>query len=347
MRYRLDVPHVPAIHASLLCDEVESIGLNSAPVAQACGRRRADLLLPNQRITAIDIFKALEVAGNIIGHYDFGIKYGRTIDSITSGRTTRAAFSAPNLEQAIQRIEYFTNGMPSVVSASSKVIDDQFRITLKTPWNGRILPLAMQRFFTEAHMSFVSKKLADFLGEHPKELVLRFPFPQPTHFASYRALNATVLFDAQETSISLPTSFAKAPNLQYVKCLSDQAMTSCHEELERYAASKRNLWQRKVERVLRNINVGQYPSLDEAASLLHTSARSLTRNLKREGTSFQMLIDATRFAQAKKFLRETNQSVESIAPQVGFSDASNFRRAFKKWSKLTPKQFRINAVGKH
>ena len=113
-RYNLDSPHIPAIHASLLCDEAESLGLDSKPIAVACGRKRADLLLPHERITPIDIFKALEAAISIIGHDGFGFKYGRTIDSISSGRTTRVAFSAPTLEEAINRVVHFTEKMPTM-----------------------------------------------------------------------------------------------------------------------------------------------------------------------------------------------------------------------------------------
>ena len=41
-RYNLDSQRIPSVHASLLCDEAENVGLNSKPIAVACGRRRAD-----------------------------------------------------------------------------------------------------------------------------------------------------------------------------------------------------------------------------------------------------------------------------------------------------------------
>jgi AraC-like DNA-binding protein len=72
------------------------------------------------------------------------------------------------------------------------------------------------------------------------------------------------------------------------------------------------------------------------------SVRTLQVYLKEEGQNFSDLLNDTRQRLAKKYLRE-NQSIEDIAYMLGFSDTSAFRKAFKKWSDLTPKEYRDQA----
>ena len=87
---------------------------------------------------------------------------------------------------------------------------------------------------------------------------------------------------------------------------------------------------------------GQYPGLDQMASLLHLSTRTYRRRLQYESTSFQALLDSTRCKHAKQLLRHPELSVDSVAHRLGFSDVSNFRRAFVQWTGESPSQWRKN-----
>jgi AraC-like DNA-binding protein len=95
----------------------------------------------------------------------------------------------------------------------------------------------------------------------------------------------------------------------------------------------------KVRQVLMN-NLMRSTSFDEVASALNMSARTLRRKLREENTSFRNLADELRMAMAIKFLRDTNLTVEDIADALGFSDAANFRHAFRRWTKAAPHEFR-------
>lgn len=81
------------------------------------------------------------------------------------------------------------------------------------------------------------------------------------------------------------------------------------------------------------------PTIDKMAEQLHMSAATLNRKLKAEGVTFQQLKDELRFEQAKQLLTE-DISLDAIAAQLGYSDASNFIKAFKNWAGESPAQFR-------
>jgi AraC-like DNA-binding protein len=88
---------------------------------------------------------------------------------------------------------------------------------------------------------------------------------------------------------------------------------------------------------------GGVPKQGEIAEILQMSLRSLQRRLKEEGTSFKDLLEDTRKALAVQYLRESHRSICEIAYLLGFSECSNFNRAFKRWTGKTPGEFRGRA----
>ncbi|WP_420042807.1 helix-turn-helix transcriptional regulator [Denitrificimonas caeni] len=69
-------------------------------------------------------------------------------------------------------------------------------------------------------------------------------------------------------------------------------------------------------------------------------SRTLRRKLSSEGWHYQQLIDQVRVIRARRALSDPTQSVTQVALQVGYADHSGFLRAFRKWTGLTPSEFR-------
>jgi AraC-like DNA-binding protein len=86
-------------------------------------------------------------------------------------------------------------------------------------------------------------------------------------------------------------------------------------------------------------------SFDVIADGLYMSPRTLRRKLQEENTSFRQLIDGLRRDMAIQYLRDTDLTVEDIAEALGFSDAANFRHAFRRWTKAAPNEFRDASSG--
>jgi AraC-like DNA-binding protein len=82
------------------------------------------------------------------------------------------------------------------------------------------------------------------------------------------------------------------------------------------------------------------PSLATIAKRLDVSDRSLRRQLREQGISFRGLLDELRMQIALKYLRTTRLANEDIALALGFSDAANFRRAFRRWTNKSPSEIR-------
>tara|TARA_B110000503_G_scaffold55185_1_gene88570 strand:+ start:20159 stop:21160 length:1002 start_codon:yes stop_codon:yes gene_type:complete len=78
------------------------------------------------------------------------------------------------------------------------------------------------------------------------------------------------------------------------------------------------------------------PALKEVAATLERPPSTFRRQLERADTSFRILRDTCLTVQAQRLLLRGDLSVEQIASRLGFSDASTFRRAFRKWCGVAP-----------
>ena len=76
------------------------------------------------------------------------------------------------------------------------------------------------------------------------------------------------------------------------------------------------------------------------ASRLHCSRSTLQRQLSAEGTSYRDILETTRRALATHYLKDGDQSQAQIAFMIGFADQSNFARAFKRWTGVSPGEYR-------
>lgn len=70
------------------------------------------------------------------------------------------------------------------------------------------------------------------------------------------------------------------------------------------------------------------------------SFRSFQRQLAKEHLSYSLLIDQVRFETAVGLLQDLSLKLIEIALELGYNDAANFTRAFKRWTGISPSQFR-------
>lgn len=78
----------------------------------------------------------------------------------------------------------------------------------------------------------------------------------------------------------------------------------------------------------------------QMAAELGLHARTLQRRLREKGQSYADLQGRVRYRLAMQFLDQTEQDIESISERLGFSDRRSFTRAFKRWSGVSPSDFR-------
>ena len=92
--------------------------------------------------------------------------------------------------------------------------------------------------------------------------------------------------------------------------------------------------------IARALDAGERPSLLAAARALGTSERTLRRRLAETGASFSALLDEALRERARALVATTSRPLIEIALDLGFSDASAFSHAFKRWHGCAPRELR-------
>src|SRR5262249_55621223 len=82
------------------------------------------------------------------------------------------------------------------------------------------------------------------------------------------------------------------------------------------------------------------PGAGVIAARLGMSERTLRRRLDREKHTYRDMLNELRRMLAIQYVRDTGMNIEDIAAVVGFADAANFRNAFRRWTGVTPREFR-------
>lgn len=77
-----------------------------------------------------------------------------------------------------------------------------------------------------------------------------------------------------------------------------------------------------------------------AARAAGLSVRSFQRRLADAGASYSEMVDRVRFRKAMDWLHDQHVKIVEIAFALGYSDPAHFTRAFRRWTSLTPLQYR-------
>jgi len=176
-------------------------------------------------------------------------------------------------------------------------------------------------------------------GEAFRPIAVRFAHQPLAASTEYRALlRIPSSFGAHENALvfgadqlELPLIQANAPLREHLRQLTNRMLAELGQ----------NSLGAEVQRLIRaNPRWGK----ERVAAMLAISGRHLNRRLAEEGTSFKLLRDAALHGVAVERLRGTSV-LSDIADDLGFSDESAFARAFRRWTGLTPAQFRRQRKG--
>jgi len=78
----------------------------------------------------------------------------------------------------------------------------------------------------------------------------------------------------------------------------------------------------------------------QASEVTGTSRRTMQRRLAAEKTTYTRVVDDTRSELAASLLEDTNAGIDEIASCLGYTKQANFTRAFRRWSGVSPSEFR-------
>ena len=166
---------------------------------------------------------------------------------------------------------------------------------------------------------------------------IELSYPRPAYAAHYENLfRCPVHFDRKDNLFVCAKHWANTPIGTHNALSNRQVM----ELLEMSDGRGGEIeFVESVERILRR-DLRTPLNLSAVASQLCMSERTLRRRLAQNEMSYQAILDDLRKQRALSLLGNVRMTLDEVAFEVGFSDAQNFRKAFKRWTGHGPRQTR-------
>ncbi|MEV8514281.1 AraC family transcriptional regulator [Dactylosporangium sp. NPDC051484] len=173
---------------------------------------------------------------------------------------------------------------------------------------------------------------------------MHLPWPAPDYAAEYEPVfGLTPTFGTDRLTLTFDAALLRTPVVRDEPELADYLNDQPRAwfATRDYGVTVADHIRRILEQGLR----GHWPTSDEIAARLNVSTQHLRRLLRQHGTSIGQIKQEILRDTAIASLRRGDEPVESLATRLGFSEASAFRRAFRRWTGRPPAEFRALARG--
>jgi len=327
----------PALHGqygALLLDALDIDEQSKQAILSRCRIRPGllssqDAFLSRQQSEQL-IHQVIEASGTP----DFGLVFGERLNLMTHGALGQAVLSCNTLEQAIELLlKYYRTRM---VHAQLELLYEDDLAVLAFDFDQpdsdayRFLIETVFVCLVRTSMFFFGMKLL-YQGN------VQISYEQPHYLTQYKSTFFNgVTFNASRNALCFKRELLNLPMAMPNPSALKQAEEACNQLMARLPIKTSLVDQVKS---LMFSPSGEEASIEELAAMLHMSSRTLRRKLAAEQQSYRALVEEAKLDMAKELLL-AGKSIEAIAERLNYSDPSNFGRAFKKKTGLSPTAFR-------
>lgn len=299
----------------------------------ACAGLPGDLFSrPEASLSPADFFKLWSGMEQVAGGDDLPLRFGRAISVEAFDPPIFASLCAPNLNVALQRLSSFKRLIgPMIlevqVTAQSTSADlSCYGFEGHLP---RSLAATEMVFFTQLARLATRKQVVPLrveLVQLPEDCApLEDFFGRRLQASAHNRITFSPQ-DATRPFLTEDNAMWETFEPALMKRITDQDHTAKASE--------------RVHSALLELLPGGRSGIEDVATKLLTSRRTLQRQLLAEGLSFQDVLNRTRRELAEHYLRQEAITPGEVSWLLGFQDGNSFIRAFKNWTGSTPGQYR-------
>jgi AraC-like DNA-binding protein len=329
---------IPTYSFPLMLDVMRELGVEPGRILKNTGLTVADV---EQEGTLVSFLQTLKLMHNVLAtspRPDIGLLVGDRYQISTYGLLGYVMMSCPTWGDALRMARRYYQVASSLVGLELDV--DQQRQTLTftaIPFYRDlkdIEPFTVEKLF--ASLIAVTRPL---LQRPTMPRRVSFAYPAPAYADIYQDIfQCPVEFGAQANCFELDIELLQQPPLLANAVSAEMGRKLCEEFMGRYPRETNSLTRQITDILLSS--PGQLPGMEQVAERLHVSSRTLRRKLQHEETTFQRITDGVRHDLARRYLESSRLSLDEIAHLVGFTETTNFRRAFKRWQGVPPARYR-------
>lgn len=323
----------PAQYVLILIDMVESQGCDREALLDGTSMARSGISNIGARVSDRDFAILVGNALRLTGDRALGLNLGLRLNLSAHAVLGQAFMTCRDLGQVMDLFLKYYHLLAPALHLEYEIVGE--RCVLTTASSLAETPLD---FGFELMCGAMLNTLRGLLNRDDLQLHLEVPYAAPPHAARYfEVFGRDVQFNCVAGRIAFHRDLLLTPLPS-----SNPALRSLYEsECARLLADleEENSVAEQTLRLMRKLE-GQYPQMPQTAKMLNLSPRTYRRRLESEKRSYQELLDQVRAEHATRYLQNTRLPLSSIAYLIGFNDASNFRRAYLKWTGRSPADVR-------
>ena len=319
-------------------ETVRHLGHDPAPLLAHYGLEPARLAEPGARLSIPRYMHLGHAAITLTGNPALGLHMGRLSRLSQAGLAGVTAAQAPTVGEAARTLLRFEPLYAANYRGQSTFDEDPQGAWLRfysiSPYN------AYNRFVVDSLLAGWLAQLSSVAGMPLHAERIDIEFEAPAYAEQYQGLCLTpVHFAAETNQLRLSRNQLELRNSTHCPSTWQHLLQLCELELEQRTRI-RSLSERIVQLLGPLLSGGHEPDLEEIANRLQLPTWTLRRKLAEEGTQFRTILNDTRRDLAMAYIRDTELAFGEIAYLLGFASAEAFQRAFKRWSGVTPGDFR-------
>ncbi len=318
-------------------------GVDADSLCAAVGIEPALMKLPDERIAGTLHSAMWRYAIERTGDENLGLHLGEAFNLGAFGIVGYVLVNCLSFEQVLSKLSRYTHLFSQgayihfavsqgLVLCDCDIVGDLKNYLLAEPRQ------AIESTFSSL---LTATKLLTGKPLHPQ--AVWFGYPRPADISEHERIFQT------DVHFSMPTNRL----IFDVNCLNWSVLSANpnllsvfeqHAEAMLDMMGREDGYTRRVVSAIAQQLKGELPLIEVIARNLAISVRQLQRELQKEGTSYQQLLDQTRKELALRHLKNPDTPIYDVAFLLGFSEPSAFNRAFKRWTGQTPRGYRCDAI---
>lgn len=312
-------------------------GADPASLFREAGLDPALLDKPEARLSTTEFSRLLQVVMRRTEDEFIGLGRGTKSKPGTFSMMAHAVINCPSLGKAMERSAQFYRivDLPLELVLEEGSSESRLILRASTPEHDNILEAII----------FISVRFWSWLtGRNLEPISIQLDFPEPPNADEYRRIfRGPVTYNNARNAIVFPTSWLGLPLVQNPLSLSKFLKDSLAHII---VGNNQPIGLPEQIRAIISKGYGNtFPDFAQVCEKLSMTPQTLRRRLKEENTSYQAIKDSIRQDAARYYLAKEELSIDEIALMMGFSEASSFHRAFKKWTDQTPAAYRREVLG--
>lgn len=318
------------LHAKTL----SQYGLNPAPILRQAGLDPYHPTSPDQRLPVRSLQKVWRLAVEYTGDPCYGLTYAGFIQPASLHGLGLAWLASDSLLDGLKRLVRYQRAISTLMDLELVAEDTTYKLI----FNHDAGHLDLSPASVDATLAgfFHICRMAAGPHIHPVEVSLRHAKPDCAKRFD-NLFGVEVSFDQTESAVVLDKSMTEKPLIgahPELARVNDQMVI---DYLGRF--DKSQLLTQVRAKIIEQLPNG-LPQQEKIAHELNLSLRGLQRKLNVLGTNYKAIMDEVRNELAVQYLKGSDRPIIEIGFLLGFSEASNFARAFNRWQGMSPRAYR-------